>query len=127
MTWNNNDVLGKAIILNTPMGQVVKGLLEGGCQLGVSSRGMGTVGVKGGKNIINDDFVLSTVDIVQDPSAPSAFVNGIMEGIEYFYEGNAIVAVAAEKTKKIIHNMSSARLAQAQQDLFTNFLNEISI
>ena len=92
LEWKGNDVIGKALILDTPMGQIVKGLLEGGCQLGVSSRGMGTVSTKGSKTVVNPDFRLSTVDIVQDPSAPNAFVDGIMEGVEYFYEGNEIVA-----------------------------------
>ena len=79
------------------MGQIVKGLLDGGCQLGVSSRGMGTVGERWWQSTVNEDFVLSTVDIVQDPSAPSAFVEGIMEGVEYFYEGNQIVAMQADE------------------------------
>lgn len=92
LSWDGNDVMGKALILNTPMGIIVKGLLEGGCQLGVSSRGMGTVDNKNGKTTVNDDFVLSTVDIVQDPSAPSAFVNGIMESVDWVYDGTNFVA-----------------------------------
>ena len=127
LSWDGNDVLGKALILNTPMGIIVKGLLEGGCQLGVSSRGMGTVAEKNGKTTVNDDFVLSTVDIVQDPSAPSAFVNGIMEGVEYFYEGNSIVAVTSDQYKKIISKMPKAQLAEQQIKLFSNFLKDINL
>ena len=127
LSWDGNDVIGKALVLNTPMGVIVKGLLEGGCQLGVSSRGMGTVSNKNGKTTVNDDFVLSTVDIVQDPSAPSAFVNGIMEGVEYFYEGNSIVAVTADKYKKIISKMPTKQLAEQQIQLFSNFLKDISL
>ena len=127
LSWDGNDVLGKALILNTPMGIIVKGLLEGGCQLGVSSRGMGTVAEKNGKTTVNDDFVLSTVDIVQDPSAPSAFVNGIMEGVEYFYECNSIVAVTSDKYKKIISKMPKAQLAEQQIKLFSNFLKDINL
>ena len=86
LTWRGNDVVGKALILNTPMGKIVKGLVEGGVKLGVSSRGMGTVEQRGGSTYVSDDFILSTVDIVQDPSAPSAFVNGIMENKSWIWE-----------------------------------------
>jgi hypothetical protein len=85
LEWQGNNVVGKALILNTPNGKIVKGLLEGGVQLGVSSRGMGSLkSPVGGVSEVNDDFVLSTIDIVQDPSAPDAFVNGIQEGVEWF-------------------------------------------
>lgn len=83
LKWDGNNVIGKALILDTPMGQIVKGLVEGGVQLGVSSRGMGSLESKDGINYVKDDFHLSTVDIVQDPSAPNAFVNGIMEGVDW--------------------------------------------
>ena len=75
--------MGKALILDTPMGKIVKGLVEGGVQLGVSSRGMGSLSMKDGVNYVADDFMLNTVDIVQDPSAPNAYVNGIMEGVSF--------------------------------------------
>jgi hypothetical protein len=81
--WNGNDVMGKALILDTANGKTVKALLDGGTQIGVSTRGMGTVANKGGVNMVNEDFILNTVDIVQDPSAPSAYVNGIMEGVDW--------------------------------------------
>lgn len=83
LKWDGNNVIGKALILDTPMGQIVKGLVEGGVQLGVSSRGMGSLETKDGVSYVKDDFHLSTVDIVQDPSAPNAFVNGIMEGVDW--------------------------------------------
>ena len=83
LKWDGNNVMGKALILDTPMGQIVKGLVEGGVQLGVSSRGMGSLSMKNGVNYVADDFMLNTVDIVQDPSAPNAYVNGIMEGVSY--------------------------------------------
>ena len=83
LKWDGNNVIGKALILDTPMGQIVKGLVEGGVQLGVSSRGMGSLESKDGVSYVKDDFHLSTVDIVQDPSAPNAFVNGIMEGVDW--------------------------------------------
>ena len=83
LEWQGDNVVGKALILNTPNGQIVKGLLEGGVQLGVSSRGMGSLRTVEGVDYVADDFVLNTIDIVQDPSAPNAFVNGIMEGVEW--------------------------------------------
>ena len=83
LQWDGNNVMGKALILDTPMGQIVKGLVEGGVQLGVSSRGMGSLSMRDGVNYVGEDFLLNTIDIVQDPSAPNAFVNGIMEGVSY--------------------------------------------
>lgn len=127
LRWDKNDVYGKALILNTPMGNIAKGLLEGGCQLGVSSRGMGSVSQSEGVSKVNDDFILATVDIVQDPSAPSAFVNGIMEGVEYFYKGNEIVAVAADKAASKIKKLSTKKLAEQQAKIFKDFLTEISV
>ena len=85
MNWEGNNVMGKALVLDTPMGNIVKGLLEGGCQLGVSTRGMGSLEDKNGTAHVKNDFHLATVDVVQDPSAPDAFVNGIMEGVEWIW------------------------------------------
>ena len=85
-------MIGKASILDTPMGKIVKGLLEGGVNLGVSTRGMGSLEQRGGATYVGDDFVLSTVDIVQDPSAPNAFVNGIMEGVDWVWSKGILVA-----------------------------------
>ena len=85
LKWQGSDVVGKASILNTPMGKIVEGLLEGGVKLGVSSRGMGTLVQKKGTSYVGNDFMLATVDIVQDPSAPGAFVNGIMEGVSWVW------------------------------------------
>ena len=92
LRWEGNDVVGKASILDTPMGQIVKGLLEGGVNLGVSTRGMGSLEQRGGAMYVKDDFTLSTVDIVQDPSAPNAFVNGIMEGVEWVWNNGVLTA-----------------------------------
>jgi hypothetical protein len=125
LQWNGNDAVGKALILDTPMGKIVKGLLEGGCQLGVSSRGMGTVASKNGQTFVNDDFVLSTVDIVQDPSAPSAFVNGIMEGVEWIWDNGLLKAQQLEKYETEIKKASSASLAEAQTKIWTDFLSKL--
>jgi len=126
LKWNGDDVCGKALILNTPMGQIVKGLLDGGVKLGVSSRGMGSVESRNGKTYVKEDFSLATVDIVQDPSAPSAFVEGIMEGVEFFKEGNEIVARKIEKIKKTISRTSKSQLAEAQEREFMKFMTEIA-
>lgn len=125
LQWDGNNVVGKALILNTPMGQIVKGLLEGGCQLGVSSRGMGTVANRNGRSEVNDDFVLSTVDIVQDPSAPSAFVNGIMEGVEWIWDNGLLKPQQIEKYETEIKKASSARLAETQVKIFSDFLSKL--
>ena len=90
--FEGNDVIGKASILDTPMGKIVQGLLEGGVNLGVSTRGMGSLESRGDAMYVKDDFVLSTVDIVQDPSAPNAFVNGIMEGVEWVWDNGVLTA-----------------------------------
>ena len=90
LKFEGSDVIGKASILNTPMGKIVEGLLEGGVKLGVSSRGMGTLVNKQGASHVGKDFMLSTVDIVQDPSAPEAFVNGIMEGVEWIWDNGVL-------------------------------------
>jgi hypothetical protein len=125
LQWNGNDVVGKALILDTPMGKIVKGLLEGGCQLGVSSRGMGTVASKNGQTFVNDDFVLSTVDIVQDPSAPSAFVNGIMEGVEWIWDNGLLKAQQIENYETEIKKASSAQLAETQSRVWSDFLSKL--
>ena len=90
-------MVGKALILNTPMGKIVKGLLEGGVKIGVSSRGMGSLERRQDAMYVKDDFMLSTVDIVQDPSAPGAFVNGIMEGVEWVWENGILKAQELDK------------------------------
>ena len=125
LQWNGNNVVGKALILDTPMGKIVKGLLEGGCQLGVSSRGMGTVASKNGQTVVNDDFVLSTVDIVQDPSAPSAFVNGIMEGVEWIWDNGLLKAQQIENYETEIKKASSAQLAETQMRVWSDFLSKL--
>ena len=92
LKFEGNDVMGKASILNTPMGEVVKGLLDGGVTFGVSTRGMGSLSQRNGAMVVNDDYILNAVDIVQDPSAPGAFVNGIMEGVEWVWNNGIIEA-----------------------------------
>jgi hypothetical protein len=90
--WDGNNVMGKAIILDTPMGQIARGLIEGGTMLGISSRGMGSLEKKGQVSYVKEDYTISAIDLVSDPSAPEAFVNGIMEGVEFFIENGIIRA-----------------------------------
>lgn len=125
LKWDGNNVMGKALILNTPMGQIVKGLVDGGCQLGVSSRGMGTLVQKNGVNVVGEDFILATVDIVQDPSAPEAFVNGIMEGVEWIWENGILKAQDIEKYETEIKRASSSQLAEAQLKVWSDFLSKL--
>ena len=125
--WQGNDVVGKASILKTPMGQIVEGLLEGGVKLGVSSRGMGSLVSKNGAQYVGDDFMLSTVDIVQDPSAPSAFVNGVMEGVEWVW-GNGLSRL---QDIEIIETEIKSAPAKDLQDVeiraFKNFLSKLNL
>jgi len=123
LSWKGNDVVGKAQVLDTPMGNIVKGLLEGGVQLGVSTRGMGSLEEKSGIMYVKDDFVLNTVDIVQDPSAPTAFVNGIMEGVEWVWNNGIIEPQVIEQMETEIKKAPRADLYEAQAREFKNFLS----
>jgi len=123
LDWQKDDVVGKARILDTPNGKIVKGLLEGGVRLGVSTRGMGSLEEKSGVMYVKDDFLLSTVDIVQDPSAPNAFVNGIMEGVEWVWNNGIIEAREIEKIETEIKTASRADLYETQVREFKNFLS----
>ena len=125
LKFEGNNVVGKALVLDTPMGNIVKGLVDGGCKLGVSSRGMGTVENKNGQTVVKDDFVLSTVDIVQDPSAPQAFVDGIMEGVEWICESGVFIPQQIEKYETEIRKASSSELAEAQRRVFSDFLSKL--
>ena len=123
LDWKGNDVVGKATILETPMGQIVKGLLDGGVKLGVSTRGMGSLENRNGTMVVKPDFLLNAVDIVQDPSAPSAFVNGVMEGVEWVWNNGIIEAQAIEKIETEIKKASRTDLYETQVREFKNFLS----
>ena len=116
-------MVGKASILDTPMGQIVKGLLEGGVNLGVSTRGMGSLESRGNAMYVKEDFTLSTVDIVQDPSAPNAFVNGIMEGVEWVWNNGIIEARTIEKMETEIKQAPRTDLYETQVREYKNFLS----
>jgi hypothetical protein len=125
LKFEGNDVVGKALVLDTPMGKIVKGLVEGGCKLGVSSRGMGTVEAREGKTFVKNDYVLATVDIVQDPSAPSAFVDGIMEGVEWIWENGILKPQQIEEYETEIKRVPLGRISEAQERIFSDFLSKL--
>ena len=118
---DGKNFVGKAKIMDTPNGKIVKNLLESGVKLGVSSRGLGTVKTnKSGVNEVQKDFVLSTVDIVADPSAPAAFVNGIMEGKEFSVTGEV-----EDYIKKDVHSTHSRELDAKKLEIFEKFLGNL--
>lgn len=121
------NYVGKAKVLDTPMGKIAKGLLDGGANLGVSSRALGSLKMnKEGVQVVQDDFMLSTAaDIVADPSAPDAFVRGIMESCEWVFVDGRFEQRQIEQTKKIIQNTSAKKLSEASIQAFQNFLNSI--
>lgn len=125
-----DNFVGKAKISSTPMGEIVKGLLSDGAQLGVSSRGMGSLKEgKGGIMEVQDDFRLATAaDIVADPSAPDAFVNGIMEGVEWVWDNGQYVAMYAEEIQRQIEESAKKRQLNEQRklQLFEKFVRHIS-
>jgi hypothetical protein len=123
LKFQGNDIVGKASILNTPMGEVVKGLLDGEVQFGVSTRGMGSLSQRNGVAVVNDDYILNAIDIVQDPSAPSAFVNGIMEGVEWVWNNGIIEAQTIERMETEIKKAPRADLYETQVREFKNFLS----
>ena len=125
---DGNNFIGKAKILSTPMGNIAKSLIGEGVKLGVSSRGIGSLKqTREGVNIVGDDFMLATAaDIVADPSAPDAFVEGIMEGKDWVWDGGILREQTAKKTYKQINTLvTQGQLDEKKLDLFNNFLNNL--
>jgi hypothetical protein len=121
-----NNFMGKARILDTPMGKIAKSLLGEGVKLGVSSRGMGSLKEDNGVKYVSDDFMLATAaDIVADPSAPDAFVNGIMEGKEWVWEGGLLRERQIQEMKKEIDNASKVELEEKMLQAFDKFLSNL--
>ena len=119
------NFIGEAKIMDTPYGKIVKNLIDEGAQLGVSSRGMGSMKQVNGKNVINNDFYLATAaDIVADPSAPDAFVEGIMEGKEWVWDNGVLKSMEVEKYKEEIGKTRRAELAEAKARVFKDFLSK---
>lgn len=123
---NGNDFFGKALVLETPMGSIVKNLIDGGVQVGVSTRGLGSVKEIDGVNVVQDDFYLATAaDVVADPSAPDAYVNGIMEGVDWVWDNGIIKTRTVETHKKIIKEAPKADLNEAKLRVFQHFLSKL--
>ena len=122
---SGRDVVGRAKVLGTPMGNIVKNLINEGAKLGVSSRGMGSLSAKNGYQEVQEDFMLAAIDIVADPSAPNAFVNGIMEGKEWVWDNGILKAQEIEKYHKTISKSSSRNLEKNMMKVFEHFLRSI--
>jgi len=125
---SGSNFIGKAKILNTPMGKIAESLISEGVKLGVSSRGIGSLRMtKEGINVVGEDFMLATAaDIVADPSAPDAFVEGIMEGKEWVWDGGILREKFAAKTYRHINTLvDQKKLDEQKLNLFNNFLNNL--
>jgi hypothetical protein len=126
---DGNNFIGKAKILSTPMGEIVKNLLDDGARLGVSSRGMGSLkasNAKGGAQMVQSDFQLATAaDIVADPSAPDAFVDGVMEGVEWIWDNGVIKAQKIEEYKHSIQRARTHKLQEVKLNVFSDFLKNL--
>ena len=120
---DGNDIYGRAKILDTPYGKIVKDLVKEGVKIGVSSRGMGSLKQVNGVNEVQEDFNLAAVDIVADPSAPDAFVEGIIEGKEWVWENGILTARRIESYKKQIKSASKSNLEEAKLYAFADFLS----
>lgn len=121
-----SNFVGKAKILETPMGKIACSLIDSGVQLGVSSRGIGSLVEKNGVRYVSDDFMLATAaDIVADPSAPDAFVNGIMEGVEWVWNNGILEQKLARMQRQIDAYSASKQLSEQKIRLFDEFINSL--
>ena len=122
---DGKNFIGEAKIIDTPYGKIVKNLIDEGAKLGVSSRGMGSLEPKNGAQVVRKDFYLATAaDIVADPSAPNAFVEGIMEGKEWIWDNGIVKEVEIQAYKKALEEKTND-LGEKQQKLFANFLSKL--
>jgi len=123
---DGNNYVGRAKILSTPNGQIVRNLIDDGAKLGVSSRGLGSLEQKGGAQYVKDDFQLATAgDIVADPSAPEAFVNGIMEGTEWVYENGLLTARQFDEMQTEIRSAKSNNLEEVTIKQWKRFVESL--
>lgn len=125
LRFDGNDIVGKAKILDTPMGKIAQNFLDEGVKLGVSSRGIGSVVRKGNINEVQSDYKLNTVDIVHEPSGIDCWVNGIMEGKEWVYVNGVYMEQQIDNARKTISNAKSNFLTEASLKEFQNFLRLI--
>jgi len=122
---NGKSIYGKAKVLDTPMGKIVKNLIDEGAQLGVSTRGMGSLKAKNGYQEVQEDFMLAAIDIVADPSAPNAFVNGIMEGREWMLVEGSWQERQIDAARKLINGSSSRNLNKNIVKVFEEYFNKL--
>lgn len=123
---DGNNYIGRAKILSTPNGQIVRNLIDDGAKLGVSSRGLGSLEEKGGAQYVKGDFQLATAgDIVADPSAPEAFVEGIMEGVEWVMENGILKAVQVEQMQKELRSARYSQLEETKLNLWKKFVENL--
>jgi hypothetical protein len=125
LRWNGNDVIGKSLILNTPKGNIIKGLLEGGTKLGVSTRGAGSITLKEGVSHVGSDFVLSTIDAVLDPSGISCWVDPLMESADWIFESGVWKISDLEQAQKTIKEASSIDLKKNFLELWEKFVGNL--
>lgn len=122
---NGKQVIGEAKIIDTPMGNIVKNLIDAGARLGVSSRGMGSLESRGGVNYVKEDFTLAAIDIVADPSAPNAFVDGILEGKEWVWNNGLLVEKDIAGYEKELKKASSRNFNETAIRAFSDFLRKL--
>ena len=123
---DGNNIVGKAKIMDTPYGNIVKNLINEGAKLGVSSRGMGSIQQSNGRGVVGKDFYLATAaDIVADPSAPDAFVEGIMEGKEWVWDNGVLKSKTVEEYKQEIEKAKMHELAEVKAQVFANFISKL--
>jgi hypothetical protein len=126
LTLEGKNFVGKAKILSTPNGEIVKALINDGAKLGVSSRGLGSLEQKGGAQMVKGDFQLATAgDIVADPSAPEAFVEGIMEGVEWVYQNGILTAVQVEQMQNELKTAKLNKLEETKLNLWKRFVESL--
>ena len=119
------NFIGEAKVMDTPYGKIVKNLIDEGAQLGVSSRGMGSIQQSQGRNVVGKDFYLATAaDIVADPSAPDAFVEGIMENKEWVWDNGILKSIEVEQYKEEIEKTKRSKLAEVKANIFKDFISK---
>jgi hypothetical protein len=127
MHMDGNNIVGKAKVLDTPNGRIVKSLIDEGVILGMSSRGLGSVKSENNINLVQDDFHLATIDIVADPSAPDAFVNGIMEGKEWILQNGIWTEMQLEQAQTKMHTITRQQIEETALLLWDNWLKNLKV
>lgn len=127
LKFENNDVVGRTKILDTPNGKIVKTFIDEGIVLGMSSRGMGSVKQESAASVVQNDYHLATIDIVAEPSAPGAFVNGILEGKEWLLIDGIWTEMHMDKSKKLLETVKASDVEKVALLIFENYLSRIRI